>query len=92
MNVTLHGNTDSANVTKLRILRWGGYSVLSRWALAAVSRRLDIENEGNMTTEARCCAAGFENGGESHGPQDAKMECKTRYVSLLELLEGVWLR
>lgn len=54
MNVTFHGKTDSANVTKLRSLSWGGYLGLSKWTLTAITRRIDMENEGNMTTVARC--------------------------------------
>lgn len=58
----LYVKTNFVAVTKLRVLRWGDYSGLPRWVLNAISRRYDKDEEGNVTNEARCFIAGFENG------------------------------
>lgn len=36
MNVILYGNRVFAEMIKLRVLKWGDYPELSRWALIAI--------------------------------------------------------
>lgn len=42
MTVTLRGKKDFADIIKLRILRWGDFSGLSRWDLNAITLKEDF--------------------------------------------------
>lgn len=70
MNVTLYGNRDFG------VLRWGDYPRLSSWALNRITsvlitgKQRNIAHRGNVTTEARCSFASFEDGSRAYEPRN----------------------
>ena len=66
--------------SKLRILRWGEEPGFPRWALCnhrnpykrEAEGDLNTEVEGSAMAEGRCYPAGFEDGGRSHEPRNAR--------------------
>lgn len=81
VNVTLCGKRHFASMIALRTLKIGNlYWIIHIGPICnykcpyereAVGD-LTTEEEGNVTTEARCYAAGFGDGGRGHGPGNAR--------------------
>lgn len=66
--VTLHGRGDSVDVTKLRVLKWGGYPGLSGQP-NVITRVLKRQRQEVRENRAGC-AIGFH--GRGHEPQKVK--------------------
>ena len=80
---TLHDKTDSVDVSKLRILMWGGFSGLSSWALeesgeGSASKKATWwwKQERQVMTEAEARRMHFEDGRRGHreGMQEAETD------------------
>lgn len=58
----------------------GDYLGLSSWALNIITnvllrgRQRIIDHRGNVATESRCSAAGFEDGSRTHKPRNTRNE------------------
>ena len=66
LNNGLLKRMDSADVIKLRILRWGNYLTLSRWAQCNHNgpRKRKAGGSETETEIGRCYTAGFEDRGK----------------------------